>query len=91
MWGAGIVGFGEHRTFYADGRESNWPLIAFAPRKQNITLYIMDGFKQYDQLLAKLGRYSTGKCCLYIKRLSDVDLPTLKKLVRASVQHRRKT
>ena len=91
MWGANIVGFGSYHYTYASGRTGDWPLIGFAPRKTNITLYIMAGFEQYDALLAKLGKHSTGKSCLYIKRLFDVHLPTLKKLVEASVKHMKKT
>jgi hypothetical protein len=91
MWGAGIVGFGSRRYKYASGREIDWMLIAFSPRKQNITLYISSGFEGYDELTAKLGKHSCGKGCLYIKRLSDVHLPTLKKLINASVKHMLKT
>lgn len=91
MWGTHIVGFGSYHYVYASGKEGDWPLTAFSPRKQNITLYIMAGFEQYDELLAKLGPHSTGKSCLYIKRLADVHQPTLKKLVRASVKHMIKT
>jgi hypothetical protein len=87
MWGASIVGFGSYRYKYASGREANWMLSAFSPRKQNITLYIMAGFEQYDDLLSRLGTHACGKSCLYIKRLSDVHLPTLRKLVAASVKH----
>jgi Domain of unknown function (DU1801) len=87
MWGPGIVGFGSRRYKYASGREIDWMLIAFSPRKQNITLYISSGFEGYDELTAKLGKHSCGKGCLYIKRLSDVHLPTLKKLINASVKH----
>jgi hypothetical protein len=87
MWGTSIVGFGTYRMKYADGREADWMIIAFSPRKQNITLYIHGGFPEYDQLMSQLGKYSCGKSCLYIKRLSDVDLPTLKKLIKTSVQH----
>jgi hypothetical protein len=87
MWGASIVGFGSYRQTYASGREANWMLTAFSPRKQNITLYIMPGFEQYDDLLSKLGKHACGKSCLYIKRLSDVHVPTLEKLVKASVKH----
>jgi hypothetical protein len=89
LWGSAIVGFGRCRTTYADGHEAEWPLIAFSPRRQNITLYIMDGFSRYDALLSRLGPHACGKVCLYIKRLSDVHLPTLTRLVRASVRHRR--
>ena len=87
MWGANIVGFGSYRYKYASGREGDWMLTAFSPRKQNITLYIMAGFEQYDELMSRLGKHSCGKSCLYIKRLSDVHLPTLEKLVGASVKH----
>ncbi|MBS1786217.1 MAG: DUF1801 domain-containing protein [Acidobacteria bacterium] len=87
MWGPSIVGFGNHRLVYPNGRELDWMVIAFSPRKQNITLYIHSGFEGRDELLAQLGKHSTGKGCLYIKRLSDVHLPTLKKLIKASVKH----
>lgn len=85
MWGANIVGFGEYHYKYESGREGNWFIIGFSPRKQNITLYIMAGFDRYDRLLKKLGKYSTGKSCLYIKKLADVDNEVLKELVTASV------
>jgi hypothetical protein len=88
MWGPNIVGFGEHEYVYADGHKAAWMLTAFSPRKQNITLYIMDGFEKHDELMSQLGKHSCGKGCLYIKRLSDVDLPVLKKLVNASVRNR---
>jgi hypothetical protein len=91
MWGPGIVGFGSSHYKYADGREADWMLIAFSPRKQNITLYIGSGFEGYDELMSQLGKHSGGKSCLYIKRLSDVHLPTLKKLIKASVQHKLKS
>ena len=91
MWGSAIVGFGSRRYKYASGREIDWMLIAFSPRKQNITLYISSGFEGYDELMAQLGKHSCGKGCLYIKRLSDVHLPTLKKLINASVKHVLKT
>jgi hypothetical protein len=91
MWGGNLVGFGSYHYVYASGREGDWPLTAFSPRKQNITLYIMAGFDQYDDLLARLGKHACGKSCLYIKRLSDVHVPTLKKLVNASVRHMIKT
>jgi hypothetical protein len=91
MWGPGIVGFGNSRYKYTDGREADWMLIAFSPRKQNITLYVGSGFEGYDELMSRLGKHSVGKSCLYIKRLSDVHLPTLKKLIKASVQHKLKS
>jgi hypothetical protein len=91
MWGSSIVGFGSYRYKYASGREGDWMQVAFSPRKQNITLYISSGFEGRDELLAKLGKHSCGKGCVYIKRLSDVHLPTLKKLINASVKHMLKT
>ena len=89
MWGPGIVGFGSFVYKYADGREMDWMLIAFSPRKQNITLYIYGDFEGFDELMAQLGTYKCGKSCVYIKRLSDVHLPTLKKLVQESVRVKR--
>jgi hypothetical protein len=91
MWGTKIVGFGRYHYKYASGREGDWMLTAFAPRKQNITLYIMGGFDRYDELMSRLGKHSCGKSCLYIRRLADVHLPTLEKLVNASVKHLRTT
>ena len=87
MWGSSIVGFGAYHYKYASGREGEWPLTGFSPRKQNLTLYIMGDFEQRDELLKSLGKFKTGKACLYINRLDDVDLPTLRKLVKLSVQH----
>jgi hypothetical protein len=87
MWGDSIVGFGTYHYVYASGREGDWPIIGFSPRKQNITLYIMAGFEQYEELLAGLGKHTHAKSCLYIKRLSDIHLPTLKNLIQASVDH----
>lgn len=87
MWGSSIIGFGEYHYKYASGREGDWMLVGFSPRKQNLTLYIMAGFDEYNQLLAKLGKYKTGKSCLYINKIEDVDLDTLRELVRQSVAH----
>jgi Domain of unknown function (DU1801) len=91
MWGASIVGFGSYHYKYASGREGDWMLTAFSPRKQNITLYIYADFEGRDELMAQLGKHSCGKACIYIKRLSDVHLPTLKKLIKGSVKHMLKT
>jgi len=85
MWGDSMVGFGSYHYCYESGREGDWFLTGFSPRKQNLTLYIMSGFTQYDALLKKLGKFTTGKSCLYIKKIEDIDLPTLKELVRQSV------
>lgn len=91
MWGDSIVGFGEYHYKYASGREGEWFLTGFSPRKQNLTLYIMSGFDEYEDLLKKLGKYKTGKSCLYINKLEDVDLDVLAELVKKSVNHMRKT
>jgi len=87
MWGDSIVGFGSYHYKYASGREGDWFLTGFSPRKQNLTLYIMAGFDQYDALLEKLGKFKIGKSCLYIKKIEDIDLPMLRELVRQSVDH----
>jgi hypothetical protein len=91
MWGDSIVGFGTYHYVGKSGREGDWPLTGFSARKQNITLYIMAGFDQYEELLRNLGKHTTGKSCLYIKRLSDVHRPTLEKLIHESVVHMIKT
>ena len=91
MWGDSIVGFGAYHYKYESGREGDMPLAGFSPRKQSLTLYIMDGFDEYDGLLGKLGKHSTGKACLYVKRLDDVDRDVLRELIRRSVAHMRKT
>ena len=91
MWGKDLVGFGHAKFKYASGRELDWMLTAFAPRKDKITLYIMSGFAQHEELMGKLGKHSHGMGCLHIKRLSDVHLPTLTKLIAASVKHVKKT
>jgi hypothetical protein len=87
MWGSSIVGFGHRTLTYETGRTMDWMHVAFSPRKQNMTVYILDGFPQYTSLLAKLGKHSTGKSCLYIKRLSDVNLDVLNELITRSVAH----
>ena len=89
MWGPSIVGFGDFRYKYESGRELDWFLTGFSPRKRELTLYIMPGFDRYDDLLASLGKYKTGKSCLYLKRLADIDRTVLKTLVESSVKHMR--
>ena len=86
MWGPSIVGFGTYRYKYASGHEGDWPVAAFSPRKQDLTLYLTPGFEKREELMDQLGKHRTGKSCLYIKRLSDIDVPTLKKLIKASVK-----
>jgi hypothetical protein len=91
MWGQSIVGFGSYRYQYASGREGEWFLVGFSPRKRNLTLYIMSGFDEYEPLLRKLGKYRTGKGCLYINKLDDVDVQILGELIRQSLAHMRKS
>ena len=91
MWGTSIVGFGTYHYVYASGREGDWPLIGFSPRKQNISIYIMAGFYNYDALMARLGTHRTGKSCLYIKKIDDIDTAVLRELAEASVSWMRET
>jgi hypothetical protein len=90
MWGSSIVGFGSYHYKYESGREGDMPLVGFSPRKQNLTLYLMGVFEEHEQLMNKLGKYTTGKGCLYVKRLEDVDMPALEKLVKGAVKSMRK-
>lgn len=85
MWGPSIVGFGRYHYRYESGREGDWMVTGFSPRKNDLTLYIMPGFERYEALMAKLGKHKTGKSCLYLKRLADVDMRVLEQLVRESV------
>ncbi len=85
MWGPEIVGFGSYHYQYASGGEADWFQVRFPPRKQNLTLYIMAGFQKYNALLKKLGKHKTGKSCLYIKQLDDVDMDVLTQLIKDSV------
>jgi len=86
MWGPSIVGFGSYHYKYDSGREADWMLIGFSPRKKDLTLYLMMGFEKFPELMKQLGKYSTSKSCLYIKKLSDINKPTLKKLIKQSVK-----
>ncbi|HNP94933.1 MAG TPA: DUF1801 domain-containing protein [Cyclobacteriaceae bacterium] len=90
MWGSSIVGFGSYHYVYATGREGDWPLTGFSPRAQNLTLYIMPGFDRYDELMKRLGKFKTGKSCLYLKKLDDVDQIVLEKLISESVKYMKK-
>jgi hypothetical protein len=87
MWGDSIVGFGQYHYKYASGREGDFFLTGFSPRKQNLTLYIQGGFEQYQPLLDNLGKFKLGKGCLYVKKLDDIDHETLRELVRQSVAY----
>lgn len=97
MWGSAIVGFGSYHYKYAPGQVGDWPLAGFSPRVQNLTLYLSTGFEQYadfygydpEPLLKKLGKHTTGKVCLYIKHLSDVDEKVLRQLIRESTKQLR--
>ena len=89
MWGPSIVGFGTFHYKYDSGREGDWVLTGFSPRKNNLTLYLMMGFEKHRELMEQLGKYKTAKSCLYIKRLDDIHVPTLKKLVKASLKQLR--
>ena len=89
MWGTSIVGFGTYHYKYATGREGDMPIVGFSPRKQNLTLYVLMSGEEQAELFKKLGKHTTGKWCLYIKRLPDVDLPTLKKIIKLSVKRLR--
>ena len=86
MWGPSIVGFGKYHYKYASGREGDAPLTGFSPRKKELSLYITSGFEGYDELMEKLGKYKTGKVCLYIKKLDDIDQDVLKELIERSVE-----
>jgi Domain of unknown function (DU1801) len=86
MWGANIIGFGDRKLVHASGRSMDWMLIAFAPRKANTVLYIMDGFPQYPDLLATLGKYKMGKSCLYLNKLADINMSVLEEMVERSVK-----
>lgn len=87
MWGDSIVGFGDFSYTNTTKKEYKWFKTGFSPRKQSMTLYIMDGFESYDETLSRLGKYKTGKSCLYINKLADVDLDVLRELIEASVEH----
>ena len=86
MWGPSIVGFGKYHYRYASGREGDSLVVGFSPRKQNLVIYIMPGFSDYDELLGRLGKFRTGRSCLYVNKLDDVDLDLLEQIVRESVE-----
>ncbi len=85
MWGTAIVGFGTYHYKYATGREGDWMKLGFAPRKQNLTLYFVEGAQTHARLLEKLGKHSCGVGCVYVKRLADIDLDILREMIKASV------
>lgn len=86
MWGPSIVGFGRQDLTYANGSMLDWPLLGFSPRKANLVLYLMDGYEDYAAMLAKLGKHKTGRSCLYLNKLADVDIKVLADLIKASLK-----
>lgn len=91
LWGDSIIGFGMyHYESTRSKQKGDWPLTGFSPRKQNLTVYIMPGFAKYVALMKKLGKYKSSRSCLYFKKLSDIDVEVLKKLISSSVAHMKK-
>jgi len=86
MWGSSIIGFGKYKYRYESGRVGEWPVIGFSPRKTDLVLYIIPGFEKYEDVLKKFGKHKTGKSCLYLKRLADVDKKILKDIIETSVK-----
>ena len=87
MWGDSIIGYDEYHYVYASGKEGDWPMIGFSPRKQNLSLYIMPGFGIIEDLLPSLGKHKTSKACLYINKLADVNMDVLKSIIKRSYDH----
>ena len=87
MWGSSIIGFGEFSYTNTTKKDYKWFKTGFSPRKQSLTLYVMDGFEDYDEILSRLGKHSTGKSCLYINKLDDINRDILRELIKASVDH----
>lgn len=85
MWGTSIIGFDTYTYKYASGQTGDWMAVGFSPRKQKISLYIMSGFKDHPELMEQLGKFKTGKSCLYVNKLSDIDEKVLRKLIKVSV------
>lgn len=87
MWGSSIIGFGTYANIYPNGKTTEWPITGFAIRKDTLTVYIMPGFGDFEPLLQNLGKYKTGKSCLYIKKIDDIDVNALTKLIRGGVEY----
>ncbi|MEV0900163.1 DUF1801 domain-containing protein [Actinoplanes sp. NPDC049802] len=87
MWGSSIIGFGQYHYRYNTGRKGDWPAVGLSPRKQALTFYVSAGFEAYEDLLSRLGPHTTGKSCLYLKRLADVDESVLKDLISEGFRH----
>jgi len=90
LWGPGIIGFGELHYHYKSGREGDWFITGFSPRKQALTFYFMDGAENHSELLTRLGKHKRGVGCLYVKRLADIEMDVLRELITKSVAHQRK-
>lgn len=86
LWGSSIVGFGTYTYVNTTKKPADWPITGFSPRKANLTLYVMPGFSNYESLMARLGKHSMGKSCLYIKKLADIDFDVLEEIIRRSVR-----
>lgn len=86
MWGDSMIGFGSYHYKYDSGREGDWFITGFSPRKQNISIYIMSGFSDYEKLLKQLGKHKTGKSCLYINKLEDIDQDILREMITRSIE-----
>lgn len=86
MWGESIIGFGDTHYKYESGREGDWFKVGFSPRKQNLTIYLIYGFENDRELMRRLGKHKTGKACLYINKLADVDMAALRELVQRAVK-----
>ena len=86
MWGTSIIGFGSYHYRYASGREGDWPIVGFSPRKRSLTVYLTPGLDEIGDLLGKLGKHRVGKGCLYINKLSDVDTDVLKEIIKKSIE-----
>lgn len=87
MWGTSLIGFDSYHYKYDSGREGDMLKVGFSPRKSNLAVYIMPGFDRYDELMSRLGKYKTGKSCLYINKLADVDMAVLSELIKKSFQY----
>lgn len=86
MWGESIVGYGSYHYIYASGREGDFLATGFAPRKSNLSVYIMPGYTDFSDILSRLGKHKIGKSCLYINKLADIDEEVLKELIRAGLE-----
>jgi len=86
LWGSSIVGFGTYTYVNTTKKPADWPITGFSPRKANLTVYVMPGFSNYESLMARLGKHSMGKSCLYIKKLADIDFDVLEEIIRRSVR-----